>query len=218
MAKWLGTLAFALVLSVFAGAAQAITIVVQATDDIFAAGLLSSPASEFGGGTLPSSIFVTPGQQLFFTATGTVNCCSGAVGYDTGPDGFAVNPFGPDHVITNSTGSTIGSYTDNAFALVGVFLGQPGTPTPFKIGSSFNVIVPVGATALYFGLADAAGMNGPSGYYEDNSGFFVLDVTVPEPSVLGIPEPSTWAMVILGFAGVGFMAYRRRNQTAALAA
>jgi len=30
-----------------------------------------------------------------------------------------------------------------------------------------------------------------------------------------IPEPSTWAMMILGFAGVGFMAYRRRNQTAA---
>jgi hypothetical protein len=29
-----------------------------------------------------------------------------------------------------------------------------------------------------------------------------------------IPEPSTWAMMILGFAGVGFMAYRRRNQSA----
>lgn len=33
-----------------------------------------------------------------------------------------------------------------------------------------------------------------------------------------VPEPSTWAMMILGFAGVGFMAYRRRNQTAAIAA
>jgi hypothetical protein len=31
------------------------------------------------------------------------------------------------------------------------------------------------------------------------------------------PEPSTWAMMILGFAGVGFMAYRRRkNQGSAL--
>jgi PEP-CTERM motif-containing protein len=26
-----------------------------------------------------------------------------------------------------------------------------------------------------------------------------------------VPEPSTWAMMILGFAGIGFMAYRRRN-------
>jgi hypothetical protein len=26
-----------------------------------------------------------------------------------------------------------------------------------------------------------------------------------------VPEPSTWAMIILGFAGIGTMAYRRRN-------
>jgi hypothetical protein len=26
-----------------------------------------------------------------------------------------------------------------------------------------------------------------------------------------VPEPSTWAMIILGFMGVGFMAYRRRG-------
>jgi hypothetical protein len=34
----------------------------------------------------------------------------------------------------------------------------------------------------------------------------------------GVPEPSTWAMLLLGFAGVGFMAYRRRKSTVALAA
>jgi hypothetical protein len=27
----------------------------------------------------------------------------------------------------------------------------------------------------------------------------------------GVPEPATWAMMILGFAGVGFMAYRRKQ-------
>ena len=32
-----------------------------------------------------------------------------------------------------------------------------------------------------------------------------------------VPEPSTWAMMILGFAGIGFMAYSRRK-SAALAA
>jgi hypothetical protein len=31
-----------------------------------------------------------------------------------------------------------------------------------------------------------------------------------------VPEPSTWAMMILGFAGVGFLAYRRRGQGQAL--
>jgi hypothetical protein len=34
----------------------------------------------------------------------------------------------------------------------------------------------------------------------------------------GVPEPSTWAMLLLGFAGVGFMAYRRKSKPALLAA
>jgi len=29
--------------------------------------------------------------------------------------------------------------------------------------------------------------------------------------VVSVPEPSTWAMMILGFLGVGFLAYRRNN-------
>ena len=33
-----------------------------------------------------------------------------------------------------------------------------------------------------------------------------------------VPEPSTWAMVILGFAGVGYLRSRRRNERPALAA
>jgi hypothetical protein len=30
--------------------------------------------------------------------------------------------------------------------------------------------------------------------------------------VAAVPEPSTWAMMILGFAGLGFMAYRRKEK------
>jgi hypothetical protein len=33
----------------------------------------------------------------------------------------------------------------------------------------------------------------------------------------GVPEPSTWAMMLLGFAGVGFFAYRRKSTTALMA-
>jgi hypothetical protein len=36
-------------------------------------------------------------------------------------------------------------------------------------------------------------------------------------TISAVPEPSTWAMMILGFVGVGFVAYRRRGQAAALA-
>ena len=34
----------------------------------------------------------------------------------------------------------------------------------------------------------------------------------------GVPEPSTWAMMILGFAGIGFGAYRRRSKPVLMAA
>lgn len=33
-------------------------------------------------------------------------------------------------------------------------------------------------------------------------------------SVAAVPEPSTWAMMILGFLGVGFVAYRRKSGAA----
>jgi hypothetical protein len=39
-------------------------------------------------------------------------------------------------------------------------------------------------------------------------------ITVSSP----VPEPSTWAMMILGFFGVGFMAHRRKSKPALMAA
>jgi hypothetical protein len=35
-------------------------------------------------------------------------------------------------------------------------------------------------------------------------------------NISAVPEPSTWAMMILGFTGVDLLAYRRRNQATAL--
>jgi hypothetical protein len=37
-------------------------------------------------------------------------------------------------------------------------------------------------------------------------------------TVSAVPEPSTWAMLLLGFAGIGFMAYRRKAKPALMAA
>ena len=55
-----------------------------------------------------------------------------------------------------------------------------------------------------------------SGFF--NIGDAALSGKTPyTPQIAAVPEPSTWAMMILGFAGVGYMTYRRRKP-AALAA
>jgi PEP-CTERM motif len=43
------------------------------------------------------------------------------------------------------------------------------------------------------------------GFYD----FFVDNVGFDQPTPPGTPEPSTWAMMLLGFAGLGFAGYRR---------
>jgi hypothetical protein len=46
----------------------------------------------------------------------------------------------------------------------------------------------------------------------------VMDDFLYGEPVAGVPEPSTWAMLLLGFAAVGFMAYRRKLRPALMAA
>jgi PEP-CTERM motif len=38
------------------------------------------------------------------------------------------------------------------------------------------------------------------------------------PITTAVPEPSTWAMMLFGFAGIGFMTYRRKSKLALMAA
>jgi hypothetical protein len=35
-------------------------------------------------------------------------------------------------------------------------------------------------------------------------------------TVAGVPEPSTWAMMVAGFAGLGFLSYRRTRRNGGL--
>ena len=55
---------------------------------------------------------------------------------------------------------------------------------------------------------------GDAGSIAPNIGNILLSVEVAS----AVPEPSTWAMMILGFAGIGFMAYRRKSKPALMAA
>lgn len=45
----------------------------------------------------------------------------------------------------------------------------------------------------------------------------VDDLRLAQGLTSAVPEPATWAMMILGFAGVGYMSFRRRKQAATVA-
>src|SRR5258708_2842345 len=47
---------------------------------------------------------------------------------------------------------------------------------------------------------------------------FLFSAGIGNGPIGGVPEPSTWAMMLLGFAGIGFMAYRRKSKPALMAA
>jgi hypothetical protein len=47
------------------------------------------------------------------------------------------------------------------------------------------------------------------------NGALSLELTVSQTSV--VPEPSTWAMMLVGFAGLGFAGYRKLKSVAAFA-
>jgi len=71
-------------------------------------------------------------------------------------------------------------------------------------------------------------LGGPINFNPNDTGIYTIDLKLfsAEDRQLGdvsiqvsaVPEPSTWAMLILGFAGVGFMAYRRKSRPASIVA
>ena len=65
-------------------------------------------------------------------------------------------------------------------------------------------------TYAHYSVSSLNGIGGFSfsGAAEGNTS---IDNLVAITNVAAVPEPSTWAMMIRGFLGVGFMAYRKRN-------
>jgi hypothetical protein len=83
-----------------------------------------------------------------------------------------------------------------------------------------------GEAAMELGSGGPGNFNGVSGNPEtgawctisvgcDNGG---VDAAFNADFAAAVPEPSTWAMLILGFAGIGSMAYRRKAKPALMTA
>jgi hypothetical protein len=108
--------------------------------------------------------------------------------------------------------------------VTGCFAGQPG----FSYLSPAGLVTDLG-TYYFFESYIAP-------HTSSNPGDFTFNAVIASEAILylinldhvttsvvlgaaitpGVPEPATWAMMLFGFAGVGFLAYRRRNQLAAV--
>ena len=107
---------------------------------------------------------------------------------------------------------TLGSYLTFSFTPTNNFTGPQPTgfsglfvdpTTNFQL---FPTTDPTGADVLFLLTIDGVTPGGHLDVYAAANG----EVSI----AAGVPEPSTWAMMVLGFAGVGFMAFRRkRNET-----
>jgi PEP-CTERM motif len=109
-------------------------------------------------------------------------------------------------------------------------LGQSGLPTSFDFTPTLNFTVEQsGPNNPYGGVPFSVVGSSVIGSESAGSIQFnglVSQISWSNPTLeywygftvgveAAVPEPSTWAMMILGFFGVGFMAYRRKNTLAA---
>jgi hypothetical protein len=136
--------------------------------------------------------------------------------------------------ITASTGTTIidPNFANQSYAYV-------SNPSPPSVSVSPDGILTYDGALfdgtpglsqnglLWVGVTNGADEN----IFFFNGSYFILDVynqaspdgaffsaSVIDVSITAVPEPATWALMALGFAGLGFMAYRRKSKPALMAA
>jgi hypothetical protein len=165
-------------------------------------------------------------ETFDWTLSGPASSLGGFGTNGSGSGTFTVTLGANGDLITGVTG-TLGG---NAVSLAA--LGTSGSDDLlFPVGTQFTggtsvvdldtsgiVLVTSAGSFDIFGAGSPFSIGTVSGndIFEEggNVGFGVGTMSV----TAAVPEPSTWAMMILGFVGLGFMAYRRKGNQALRAA
>jgi hypothetical protein len=155
-------------------------------------------------GTANATIFDVSGSGTIpMGGTLTINTSTGAVGPEDVTVPNPPNTTGLD--FTNLTSSMLGS--GSAWDIT---LNQGGV-----FGYSLLLIVPVTTLVGYAGgtIEDVdlyqTALGPEAGLLCTSGDCGALTASAPAP----VPEPSTWAMMLLGFAGLGYAGYRRTRSS-----
>jgi len=184
-----------------------------------AAGLFGSKNADLSGFTytatyvfdtaVPTAAHISTGAD-FSTFGGGVNTPAVSAAMTINGHTFTTN--GSSHAELDASNISSGSFrtyaqANPAFSQFDNFLStqDPAAPYPTSLTSPFTYTYHAVGTSSAYGSFKIGG---------DSLSLSPTTVTLAD----GVPEPSTWAMMILGFAGVGFMAYRRKSKPALVAA
>jgi hypothetical protein len=178
--------------------AAALLTVTTASQAGFVATLGNNPTSATGhfSNAVNGATFV---DDFTFSLSGSPQF----VAFASATNDFAVSG-GPDF-ISNFTGQLFSFGTDllpftaDDFAVNPIATPHPCADNPGNCQALSGSAL-LNAGGYYLQFTGTGG--GTAGYGGDLT-------TAP---VAGVPEPATWAMMLLGFAGIGFMAYRRRGE------
>jgi hypothetical protein len=145
-------------------------------------------------------------QQLNQSAGLTVHSLNGVT--TDNPILFSAFQFLGDYYITlgggPSSGTINGSTNDFTLSLKFTDSDSLGSPT----------LTQCGQPGFFCGPASQPSWLASGYTVSTDPDIFIATTGSVEAIANAVPEPSTWAMLMLGFAGIGFTAYRRTNKMA----
>lgn len=186
------------------GTFYAFSPIIEAMSFSLAAGSNTFSGVNFWGGCLAGPTCGTANITLNF-----YNSVSGSPGSLTN----SINIGQANQTLTGLNISTPGIPAFAEYSYSATF-----TPQTFTAGVTYFMGITNGGTGPNWGVENTN--SAVSVDYQSFDGGTTWGSTGPNAFELtaAVPEPSTWAMMILGFFALGLMAYRNRNSTAALAA
>jgi hypothetical protein len=166
--------------------------------------LISAAATTFvlslaTGGAKADTVQFTVVDTAKSGANTTVNTVTFDVAESPTPSRILDNGFWLYNVPINGTTTFNGTFSGSFGGMETLYFY---TGDVADAGNHYSVV----PTEAYFTGSDSSPTFVPGTYYGSvGDSVTITDITA------AVPEPSTWAMMILGFIGVGFMAYRRKQ-------
>jgi PEP-CTERM motif len=199
--------------AVLLGALCALPTASSATTYTYAPGSVSDTVQDFSFSTSlsgPALDNLAPGTDITSTVSPFTFPVLVSSGFQQDNAGFPLGQFSVTGGLTVLLGTDATGQITSWFISENIFASYPAFPgeNPNDFFSTYIVSTTNTGNTVLQTLDNNAGFGpNPSGVGLGSFG-----------AVAAVPEPGTWAMMILGFAGIGFMTYRRKNKMALNAA